>query len=134
MLWQSIYTRPVAVAALVVFATFAMLRVDESWRGHSDWRAVADYVRQRAKPGEPVYVTNGWVQRNFRYYWNAYTEQYWADGQEMTGPVWIVTGGCMPRREANAAPLMRQWPQTEWAEVRYLRPGQRMKRLEICPD
>ena len=129
--------QPVAIGALVLFAGHSMINIDGYRRGHSDWRSVAEYVHDRIRPNETLVVTNGWVIRNFGYYWRPvsgiWSVQYTPDGGELTGPAWIVTGGCMPSA-ANTAPLMMRAPQTEWAEVRYLRAGQRMKRVEICPD
>jgi hypothetical protein len=129
--------QPVAIAALVLFAGHSMLKIDEYRRGHSDWRSVAEYVHERIKPNETLIVTNGWVIRNFGHYWNPvsgiWSAKYSPDGRELIGPAWIVTGGCLPSA-ANTAPLMMRWPQTEQAEVRYLRAGQKMLRLEICPD
>jgi MFS family permease len=131
------FAQPVAIAALLLFAGHSILKIDEYRRGHSDWRSVAAFVHDRIRPNETLVVTNGWVTRNFGYYWKPvsgiWSERYAPDGRDLIGPAWIVTGGCLPSA-ANTAPLMLRAAQTEWAEVRYLRAGQRMKRVEICPE
>jgi hypothetical protein len=134
-------SKPVGVTMCAVFACFALLTIDDYPRNRSDWRAVAMYVHDRVRSGETIYVTNGWVVRNFGYYWQQMPpiegialERYYADEREVQGPAWIITGGCLPREAARAAPLMMQSRSAEWAEVRYLRAHQQMKRLEICTD
>lgn len=134
---------PVAVAAIITFAVHAGVKIDEYYRwDRADWREVAGYVHARIKPGDTLVVTSTWVIRNFGHYWhplppvpNLKIDFYKVSDREIAGPAWIVTGGCMPREAARAAPLMARWPRSEQAEVRYLRPGMKMSMREpICPD
>jgi hypothetical protein len=136
-------TRPVAIAAMITFAGFAAIRIDEYYRGdRSDWRAIAEYVHARIKPGDTLVVTSTWTIRNFGHYWHSLApidrltiEVYAPAQRELAGPAWIVIGGCMKGDARRAAPLMATFPRTEQAEVRYLRPGQKMSMREpICPD
>lgn len=128
---------------MIAFVGFSAIRIDEYYRGdRSDWRAIAEYVHARIKPGDTLVVTSTWTIRNFGHYWHSLpkvdrlTIEVYAPAQrELAGPAWIVIGGCMETDAARAAPLMARFPRTEYAEVRYLRPGQRMSMREpICPD
>ncbi len=134
---------PLAAAIAVLFIGSAAIKIDEYYRGdRSDWREIAIYVHERIRPGDTLVVANPWVGRNFGYYWhdlpvvpNLKIERYSPNGGELIGPAWIVTGGCFPREAVRSAPLMKQFPRTELAEVRFLRPGKRMPTTEeLCPE
>jgi hypothetical protein len=134
--------RPVAIAAVILFAGHALLSIDEFHRGHSDWRTVAAYVHDRVKPGDRIEITNGWVERNFGYYFdklprveNVSIDRYAVDGTDLFGPAWVVTGGCMPHEAGRVFPLMARFPWSEQSEVRYLRTGHKVARVaEVCPE
>ena len=134
---------PLAIAITLLFVGCAGVKIDEYYRGdRSDWREVAIYVHERIRPGDTLVVANPWVARNFGYYWQQLPEvpdltivRYSANGEELIGPSWIVTGGCLPRQALHVAPLMKQFPRTELAEVRFLRAGMRMRATEeLCPE
>ena len=105
-------------------------------------KAHAENRTDRIKPGQTLVVVNPWVTRNFGYYWHQLPpipdlmiRRYSPDASVLVGPAWIVTGGCFPREAIRATPLMKQFPRTELAEVRYLRPGHRMPaNEELCPE
>ncbi|HEY8167064.1 MAG TPA: glycosyltransferase family 39 protein [Gemmatimonadaceae bacterium] len=132
-----------AVAITLLFVGCAGIKIDEYYRGdRSDWREVAIYVHERIQPRDTLVVANPWVSRNFGYYWQQLPKvrdltivRYSANGEELIGPSWIVTGGCLPRQAIQVAPLMKQFPRTELAEVRFLRAGMRMRATEeLCPE
>ena len=140
---RSRYTAPAMATALLLVTGCSAIKLDEYLRGdRSDWREVAAYVHERIRPGDTLVAANPWVVRNFGYYWHELPpvpdlaiRRYEPGGKELTGPVWIVTGGCFPREAARAARLMKRFPHSELAEVRYLRPQQRMSmREELCPE
>ncbi|HEY3054278.1 MAG TPA: glycosyltransferase family 39 protein [Thermoanaerobaculia bacterium] len=135
--------RPIAVAALVLYVGYAAIKLPEYYRGQrSDWLSIATYVHNRVKPGDRVIATNNWVIRNFGYYWSRLPavekvsfSRYWQLDEDLVGPAWIVTGQCSPRDAVKPAGVMKRFPVTELAEVRYLRPGQRLSmREEFCPE
>jgi hypothetical protein len=143
LLWRWIYARPLAAAILVIFAGFAGLTLQTYYRGdRADWRGIAMYVSERARPGDTVIAANNWVVRNFGYYWQrlphregVVVNRFMPDERDFVGPVWIVTGQCWPRNPLNGIGIMRRFPLTELAEVRYVRPGQRLPmREELCPE
>jgi len=134
---------PVAGAIPLLFVGCASVKIDEYYRGdRSDWLEIATYVHERIRPGDSLVVANPWVARNFGYYWHDLPvvpdlriERYSPNGGELVGPAWIVTGGCFPREAVRVAPLMKRFPRTELAEVRFLRPGKRMPTTEeLCPE
>lgn len=135
--------RPLGMACLALFAAISCLRIEEDARlNRSDWRGVALYVHARVKPGDRVIATNNWALRNFGYYWdrlppipNVAYSRYSTDHVDLTGPVWIISGGCFPRDAIRPAGLMVRFPMTEQAEVRYLRPQHRLSAgQELCPE
>ena len=143
ILSRRLMTAPVAAACLMLIVGCSAIKIEEYFRGdRSDWREVAVYVHDRIKPGDTLVAANPWVVRNFGYYWHQLPRindltirRYSPGGGEIVGPAWIVTGGCFPREAARAAPLMKQFPQSELAEVRYLRPQHRMPaHEELCPE
>ncbi|MEO6260248.1 MAG: glycosyltransferase family 39 protein [Thermoanaerobaculia bacterium] len=138
--WMSV---PLVVAVLAFVIGGSAIKLDEYYRGdRSDWREVAVYVHDRIRPGDTLVAANPWVSRNFGYYWHQLPpvpdltiKRYAPDRVDLVGPAWIVTGGCFPREAARAAPLMKQFPRSELAEVRYLRPQRRMPaHEELCPE
>lgn len=142
-LWRWIYARPLAAAIVIVFAGFAGLTLQTYYRGErADWRGIAMYVSERARPGETVIAANNWVVRNFGYYWQrlphgdgVVVDRFMPDARDFVGPAWIVTGQCTPRQSLNGIGIMKRFPMAEMAEVRYVRPGQRLPmREELCPE
>ena len=136
-------TVPIVAASLLLIVGISAIKLDEYFRGdRSDWRDVAMYVHERIRPGDTLVAANPWVSRNFGYYWhqlppipNLNIRRYAPDSTDLIGPAWIVTGGCFPRAAARMAPLMKQFPRSELAEVRYLRPQRHMPiREELCPE
>lgn len=143
LLSRRIVTAPLVAAMLALVLGNSAIRLDEYFRGdRSDWREVARYVHDRIRPRDVLVAANPWVVRNFGYYWHQLPpipdleiRRYAPDHEELVGPAWIVTGGCFPRAAARAAPLMKRFPHSELAEVRYLRPQRRMPtREELCPE
>jgi hypothetical protein len=136
-------TMPVAVTVVLLFAGFSAITLETYYRGdRSDWRGVLTYVRDRIKPGDTIVLANGWVLRNFGYYWIRSPEPQGVEivlfdvaDRDLKGPAWIVTGQCRPRPPLEAVGLMHLWPATERAQVRYLRPGKQLSlREQLCPE
>lgn len=137
------FARPVVAMILVLFAGYAILALRVYYRGdRSEWRTVAAYVQERVKPGETIVLSNFWVVRNFGYYFRTpppssrITIRLFSPWPEdLIGPAWIVSGQCVPRQALRDVGLMQSFPTTEFAQVRYLRPGQHLvRREEICPE
>lgn len=136
--------RAVVPFVLLLFGGYATLTLQAYFRGseRSEWRDVAEYVHERARPGESVIVTNNWAQRNFGYYWErlparpgVWVLRFEPELVPRTGPLWIVTGQCWPREPIRKAGLMHRWEMTEMAEVRYLRAGETLSMTdELCPE
>ena len=143
LLSRRLVSVPIVAGALTLIVGCSAIKLDEYFHGdRSDWREVAVYVHDRIKPGDTLVAANPWVVRNFGYYWHQLPpipdlkiKRYSPDGGDLVGPAWIVTGGCFPRNAARAAPLMKQFPRSELAEVHYLRPQRRMPaNEELCPE
>jgi hypothetical protein len=127
----------------VTIASFSAITLDGYYRGdRPDWRALAVYVHQRARPGDAVILTNNWVVRNFGFYWqrlprrtDVRIERFVPQAQAYDGPAWIVTGQCRPGPALEGIGVMYRHPVTELAEIRYLREGQSVPASqELCPE
>jgi mannosyltransferase len=136
-------TRPVAGALLAIYVGYSAIKIGDYYRSErSEWRDIALYVHSRVKPGDRVIAANTWVMRNFGYYWRRLprfadvpVDRYFQFNDDTAGPVWIVSAQCTPRSALLSTGLMQRFPQTEAAEVRYVRPGQRVSmREELCPE
>ncbi len=143
--WLSRYSagRAAIPFLLLLFAGHAALTLQVYYRGErSDWRGIAEYVYQRAKPGDNIMMANNWVQRNFGYYWahlppryDVGVIRYEVAVVDWAGPLWIVTGQCAPRDPLKRLGVMQRWPMSEEAEVVYVRPGQKVSMSEeLCPE
>ena len=135
--------KAVAIGVVLLFTAFATITLDKYYRGtRSDWRAVAHFVYDRAKPGDTVILANPWVVRNFGFYWlslpnrpGVAVERFSTSTRDFIGPAWIVTGQCQIRPVLFPVGMMLELPMTEYSQVRYLRPGQRLPmNEEICPE
>ena len=142
-LWRSHLARPLSVAIVLLFVGYASVTLDRYYRGaRSDWRGIAEFVHERVKPGETVILSNPWVVRNFGFYWltlpkkqGVFVERFEISPHEFVGPAWIVTGQCQIRPVLFPVGMMLESPMTEYSQVRYLRPGQRLSMAEdICPE
>jgi mannosyltransferase len=142
-LWQWRVARPLAVAIVVLFVGYAAVTLDRYYSGtRSDWRGIAQFVYDRVKPGETVILANPWVVRNFGFYWQTFpkketvfVERFESSHRDFVGPAWIVTGQCQIRPVLFPVGMMLESPMTEYSQVRYLRPGQRLSMTEeICPE
>lgn len=142
-LWSRRSLRVAAVALLSVIVAFSTVTLEAYYGGERpDWRAIAVYVHERARPGDTVILTNNWVVRNFGFYWlrlprraDVHVERFIPQDRAFAGPVWIVTGQCHPREPLLATGIMRRFPKTEIAEVRYVRDGESISLSEeLCPE
>ena len=142
-LWRRNLTKPLAAALVLLFAGQTTVTLRTYYAGQRpDWRGLAAYVHERVQPGESVILTNNWVIRNFGYYWQRLpqregvaAERFIPTDRDFVGPAWIVTGQCRTRAALQVADLIRSEPMTDFAEVRYLRPGVTMVVSdEICPE
>ncbi len=141
-LWSVKLLRGAAVMLLVVFAAYSSMTLERYFRLRTNWRGVTEFVYERVKPGDTVFLTNSWVIRNFGFYWltmpqrkEVAVERFVTANREVAGPAWVVTANCGARPPLLAAGLMGEWPYTDFATVRYLRPGQRMHLNEpLCPE
>lgn len=143
LLWKSAVPRTIAVILLATYAGFAGVTLSEYYDdGRPDWRAVAEYVHVRAKPGDAVILANNWVVRNFGFYWRRMPPLPGVDARRfvtgphpLEGPAWIVTGQCWPRESLKQVRLMRYHLRTEISEIRYLGKGERLPiGEELCPE
>lgn len=142
-LWKRLPGKVAAIALMLTIASFSAITFDGYFRGdRPDWRALAVYVHQRAKPGDTVILTNNWVVRNFGFYWqrlpqrtDVRVERFVLQAQSFGGPAWIVTGQCRPRPALEGIGVMSRHPVTELAEIRYVREGQSVPMSEeLCPE
>ncbi|HEU4520488.1 MAG TPA: glycosyltransferase family 39 protein [Thermoanaerobaculia bacterium] len=133
----------VGVVLLGLCAGFSALTLFEYYDdGRPDWRAVAEYVHERAKPGDTILLANSWVVRNMGFYWmqlphrpDVSIERFLPRAAEVDGPVWIVTGQCRVREPLQAARLWRFHRATNVSEVRYVPRGERLSIAEeLCPE
>jgi mannosyltransferase len=142
-LWRWVVTKPVAAAIVILFAGYTAITLQTYYRGErSDWRGIAEYVHGRVRPGETVILANNWVIRNFGYYWQrlprregVVVERFVPSSTSFAGPAWIVTGQCLPREPLRDTVIVKQYPMSELAEVRYVRPGTVLPMQdELCPE
>ncbi|MGZ8868193.1 MAG: glycosyltransferase family 39 protein, partial [Thermoanaerobaculia bacterium] len=143
LLWSRLSTRIAALLMCGLIAGFSAVTLDAYYRGaRPDWREVAVYVHERARPGDTVILANNWVVRNFGHYWlllpqrpGVQIERFVPQTRPFQGPAWIVTGQCRAGEPLAPAGLMRRFPATDIAEVRYLRAGQSLSlAAELCPE
>jgi uncharacterized membrane protein len=142
-LWRRVPGKAVSVVLIAAIASFSGITLDAYYRGdRPDWRAIAVYVHQRAKPGDTVILTNNWVVRNFGFYWqrlpersDVRVERFILQARDFAGPAWIVTGQCRARAPLEKIGVIYRHPVTELAEVRYVREGQSVSMgEELCPE
>ena len=109
--------------------------------GRPQWREVAVFLRERAKPGESLVAANSWVFRNLGYYWNEAGEPPPTVALEhsrtdVAGPAWLVLAVCptnaAARRELDAMPLAAEFPRTNHCEIRYVPAGRTVHVAGLC--
>jgi hypothetical protein len=141
--WRWAPPRIAVSIATLAYAGFSLVTLTNYYdHGRPDWRTLVEFVHQRAKPGETVFLTNDWVVRNFGYYWlklprrtDVIVERYFRQHREFTGPAWIVAAHCRPREPMADVTPMWKHPPTDHADIRYVRPGQRLSLInELCPE
>ena len=109
--------------------------------GRPQWREVAVFLRERAKPGESLVAANSWVFRNLGYYWNEAGEPPPTVALEhsrtdVAGPAWLVLAVCptnaAARRELDALPLAAEFPLTNHCEIRYVPASRTVHVAGLC--
>jgi MFS family permease len=109
--------------------------------GRPQWREVAAFLRERAKPGESLVAANSWVFRNLGYYWNEAGEPpptvtLEHSRTDVSGPAWLVLAVCptnaAARAELDALPLAAEYPQTNHCEIRYVPIGRTIRVAGLC--
>jgi hypothetical protein len=142
-LLRRLWTMPAGAAIALLFTGYSGLTTAAYYRvGRPDWRHVAVFVHQRMQPGETLIAANPWVERNMGYYWERLppipetrVERFRVSTTPREGPIWIVTGQCYPREPLKAVGVIRRFPETDIAEVRYVRRGEKLHvSEELCPE
>jgi len=123
-----------AVLLAVVFFDLVTLRAYYH-HGRPEWNRVVEFVSDRVKPNERIYLANNWTDLNFGWYWHRAPRA--VDVQKMTsphidGPAWFVIASCGVPPELARMPLARAFPYTNHCEVRYIPAGQSLD-MQPCP-
>jgi hypothetical protein len=143
LLLRRTQTVPVAAAIALVFSIYCGSAVIRYYRaGRPDWRQVAEFVHARVRPGDTLITANSWVTRNLGYYWalmppiqNTRAREFEVSPGTIDGPAWIVSGQCTIRPPLLRAHLVRRFPETDVAEVRYLPAGESLSNMDVlCPE
>ena len=137
------WSAPIAAALALAFTIYSGMALARYFRGgRPDWRGVAEFVHARMRPGDTLIAANEWAGRNMGYYWerlppvpNTRAQQYVVSPQTIAGPVWIVSGQCTPRAPMLSAQLVKRFPETDAAELRYVPRGQSLPMDQpLCPE
>ena len=142
-LFRRLTTAAIGAAVLLLFTIYSAMTLASYYvKGRPDWRYVAVFVHARMRPGDTILAANSWVTRDLGYYWermptvpDTRAEQFAISSKPRSGPIWIVSGQCTPQKNLLTIPLVRRFPETDVAEVRYVRAGQTLDMSEqLCPD